>query len=185
MSPRFLLKWNTFWLFLINDWWMLNNLKCTILYTRNCFQNVSLSNKWTFLFETTVQTSRKIKYFNLDILKPKTIPYWAWLMKLSNFCGEPSRLQKIGQLSEMLVCVLQSSPSQQRYPQNCHNPGSGMFQFEMWQVPGCCIACSSCARAVNETSRSFPMLREGCYKPPSWKPNLLKHTSRSESALRK
>ena len=35
-------------------------------------------------------------------------------MKLSNFCGEPSRLQKIAQLSEMLVCVLQCPPRPSR-----------------------------------------------------------------------
>ena len=155
---------------------MSNNLKFTILYTRNCSQNFSLSNKWTFLFETTVQTSRKIKYFNLDILKPKTIPYWAWLMKLSNFCGEPSRLQKIAQLSEMLVCVLQCPlhPSRDLHriatirAQECSN-------LRCDRCPAAALlACSSCARAVNETSRSFPMLREGCYKQqgpsPYWKP---------------
>ena len=104
-------------------------------------------------------------------------------MKLSNFCGEPSRLQKIAQLSEERdagVCPPVSSPSQQRYPQNCHNPGSGMFQFEMWQVPGCCIACSSCARAVNGTKfhnarRGLLLLRPSHFAESL---NLLRHLHR-------
>ena len=83
-------------------------------------------------------------------------------MKLSNFCGEPSRLQKIAQLSEMLVCVLQCPL----------RPSRDIHRIATIRAQECsnlrcdrCPAAALLAPAVLElsTGRSFTMLEEGRY----------------------